>query len=115
MAEVKEIARTAGTLVLAQGGVVRGLTNWGNFLLTKPVKKNQTRYDSGHHFIMRFDASPTVQRLVQKTVAIDPRMIRCGVVKMGGSLRDIVHVPGRVDWRGRKMGTDDVLGAFGRH
>ena len=96
------IARTAGNLILAQGGVVRGITNWGPFLLTKPTKKNQMRHDSGHHFIMRFDASPEVQKLVRKTIAIDPRMIRCGVVKMGERLKDIVDVKGTVDWQRRR-------------
>ena len=96
------IARTAGNLILAQGGVVRGITNWGPFLLTKPTKKNQMRHDSGHHFIMRFDASPAVQRLVRKTIAIDPRMIRCGVVKMGERLKDIVDVKGTVDWQRKR-------------
>ncbi|KAK3166693.1 hypothetical protein OEA41_009818 [Lepraria neglecta] len=100
--EVKEIARTAGTLILAQGGVVRGITNWGPFLLTKRIKKNQMCHDSGHHFIMRFDASPAAQQLVRKTIAIDPRMIRCGVVKMGGRLKDIVDVKGTVDWQRRR-------------
>ncbi|KAL6721684.1 hypothetical protein ACLMJK_000788 [Lecanora helva] len=97
--EVKEIARTAGALILAHGGVVRGITNWGPYLLTKPIKKNQTRHDSGHHFIMRFDASPTVQQLVRKTIAIDPRMVRCGVVKLGSKLKDIVDVKGQVEWQ----------------
>lgn len=96
------MARTAGALVLAQGGVVRGITNWGPFLLTKPVKKNQVRHDSGHHFIMRFDASPKAQELVRKTIAIDPRMVRCGVVKMGSKLRDIVDVKGQVEWQKRR-------------
>lgn len=36
---------------------------------------------------MRFDASPEVQAKVRKTIAIDPRMIRCGVVKMVGGDR----------------------------
>jgi len=39
IAEVKEIARTTGTLILSSRGVIRGLTNWGPFLLTKPVRK----------------------------------------------------------------------------
>jgi len=52
---------------------------------------------------MRFDASPSVQQLVRKTVAIDPRMLRCGVVKMGSTLREIVQVKGTVEWqRNRK-------------
>ncbi len=48
---------------------------------------------------MRFDCSPETQELVKKTVAIDPRMIRCGVVKMGGTLKDIMDVKGTVDWK----------------
>lgn len=84
IAEVKEIALKAGTLLLQNGGVVRSLTNWGPFLLTKPVIKHQLKHDSGHHFILRFDASPQVQEKVRKTIAIDPRMIRCGVVRMVG-------------------------------
>ncbi|KAL9576867.1 MAG: hypothetical protein Q9212_006755 [Teloschistes hypoglaucus] len=82
--EVKEIALKAGTLLLQNGGVIRSLTNWGPFLLAKPVKKHQQTHDSGHHFIMRFDSSPEVQATVRKAIAIDPRMIRCGVVKMVG-------------------------------
>jgi len=58
------------------------------------------RHDSGHHFIMRFDASPATQRLVYKTVAIDPRMIRCGMVRLGETLGKIKDVRGRVEWTG---------------
>ena len=112
------IVRAAGALILAHGGVVRGISNWGLFLLTKTVKKNQTRYDSGHHFILRFDASPAVQELVRKTVAIDPRMLRCGVVKMGkhGSLREVCDVRGKAEWQRRKafgQGEEGVFAGFG--
>lgn len=48
------------------------------------MRKHQQNHDSGHHFILRFDASPQVQEKVRKAIAIDPRMIRCGVVKMVG-------------------------------
>ena len=61
---------------------------------------------------MRFDASPTAQKLVHKTVAIDPRMIRCGVVKMGGKLREVVDVRGKVEWRrGESQGVSELMGA----
>ncbi|KAL8825172.1 MAG: hypothetical protein Q9170_007902, partial [Blastenia crenularia] len=78
------IAQKAGTLLLQNGGVIRSLTNWGPFLLTKPVRKHQQKHDSGHHFVLRFDSSPQVQEKVRKAIAIDPRMIRCGVVRMVG-------------------------------
>lgn len=94
----RRIARTAGSLILASGGVVRGITNWGPYLLTKPVKRHALKHDSGHHFIMRFDASPETQRLVYKTVAIDPRMIRTGMVRIGETLGEISKVGGRADW-----------------
>ena len=47
---------------------------------------------------MRFDASPETQRLVYKTVAIDPRMIRTGMVRIGEKLGEISKVGGRADW-----------------
>ena len=48
---------------------------------------------------MRFDASPGVQELVRKSIAVDPRMVRCGVVKMGGRLDEIADVRGTVEWQ----------------
>ena len=59
---------------------------------------------------MRFDASPSAQQLVRKTVAIDPRMIRCGVVKMGSRLNDIVDVKGTVEWQRSRGSWMDQLG-----
>ena len=47
---------------------------------------------------MRFDASPETQRLVYKTVAVDPRMIRTGMVRIGTTLSEISKVGGRADW-----------------
>jgi len=99
VAEVKEIARTTGALILNSGGVVRGLTNWGTFFLTKPTRKHQATYDSGHHFIMRFDSSPKTQEIVRTTLGLDPRMIKFSVVKMGSTLQEIKDVAGQVEWR----------------
>ncbi len=39
---------------------------------------------------------------MRKTIAIDPRMIRCGVVKMGERLKDIFDVKGTVEWQKRR-------------
>lgn len=55
---------------------------------------------------MRFDASPVTQLEVRKAIAIDPRLIRCGVVKMGSKLRDIAPVEGKVEWMKNKRTTD---------
>lgn len=51
-----------------------------------------------------------MQELVKKTVAIDPRMIRCGVVKMGGRLKDIVDAKGVVEWQRKRK--ERELGSY---
>ncbi|PYH46349.1 mitochondrial 37S ribosomal protein bS6m [Aspergillus saccharolyticus JOP 1030-1] len=106
--EVREIARTAGIQVLRSGGVVRGYTNWGPFRLPKPTTKHQARYTEGHHFIMRFDSSGPVQEAVQRTLKLDPRMIRFSVVKLGDKLEEMRHVEGKVEWNKYRAITDQI-------
>jgi small subunit ribosomal protein S6 len=99
LSEVKEIAKTAGKIVLEQNGVVRGVTNWGTFLLPKPARKLQSVHHKGHHFIMRFDSSPKTQHMLRRTMSLDPRLIRYSIVKMGEKLEEIKDVPGRVPFQ----------------
>lgn len=93
------IAKTAGKIVLDQQGVVRGVSNWGTFLLPKPAKKLQTTHHYGHHFIMRFDASARAQHALRRTMSLDPRLIRYSVVKMGTKFEEIKDVPGTANFR----------------
>jgi small subunit ribosomal protein S6 len=92
------IARTAGNQVLTAGGVVRGITNWGTFLLPKPARKQGATYHNGHYFIMRFDSSAKTQHAVKRTLGLDPRMIRYSMVKVGTTLDEVKDVGGKVDW-----------------
>ncbi|GAB7345659.1 hypothetical protein MBLNU457_3947t1 [Dothideomycetes sp. NU457] len=108
LAEVREIAKTTGTLIINSGGVVRGITNWGTFLLPKPLRRHNSLYHAGHYFIVRFDASARTQHAVRRTMGLDPRMIRYSVVKMGSKLGEISDVPGTVEWWGSRK---DVLNA----
>lgn len=98
IANGSRIARTAGGEVLRSGGVVRGITNWGAFRLPRPTTKHQARHTDGHHFIMRFDSSAQVQQNIRRTLALDPRMIRHSVVKLGNKLDEIKDVQGHVVW-----------------
>ena len=98
MSNLQRIASTAGRLVLSRNGVVRGVTNWGTFLLPKPLRRYQTLHHTGHYFVMRFDSSAQTQHDVQKTLKLDPRLIRYGVVKMGQTLKDISDIGGKVTW-----------------
>ncbi|OJJ63638.1 hypothetical protein ASPSYDRAFT_38233 [Aspergillus sydowii CBS 593.65] len=96
--EVRDIARNTGTLVLRSGGVIRGFTNWGVFRLPRTTTKHQARYTDGHHFIMRFDAASPVQLGIRRTLALDPRMIRFSVIKLGDKLEEVKDVGGKVEW-----------------
>lgn len=96
--EIKDIARSTGNIVLNSGGVVRGITNWGTFLLPKPARKQGAIYNEGHYFILRFDSSAKTQHMVRRTLGLDPRMIRYSVVKMGSKLDEIKDVGGKAEW-----------------
>ncbi|KAF8465315.1 37S ribosomal protein Mrp17, partial [Kalaharituber pfeilii] len=93
--EVREIAKTAGMIVLNSGGVVRGYTNWGILLLPARARKHQAYYSHGHYFVMRFDASGQTQQVVRNTLGLDPRMIKFSVVKLGERLDQIAGVKGK--------------------
>ena len=92
------ITRTTGNIVLASGGVVRGITNWGTFLLPYPARKQGATYNAGHYFILRFDSSGQTQHAVRRTLGLDPRMIRYSVVKMGEKFEEISKVGGKAQW-----------------
>ncbi|KAK5731035.1 hypothetical protein LTR15_000973 [Elasticomyces elasticus] len=94
----QQIAKTTGNIILSRGGVIRGITNWGTFLLPKPARKQGAIYDQGHYFILRFDSGAQTQHAVRRTLGLDPRMIRYSVVKMGSKLEEIADVAGKAEW-----------------
>ena len=93
--------------VLSAGGVVRGVTNWGTFLLPRPLRVHQVLHHRGHYFIMRFDSSGRTQHVVRRTIGLDPRMIRYSVVKLGFTLDAIKDVGGLAGW-GSKLRQADA-------
>ncbi|EPE29536.1 Ribosomal protein S6 [Glarea lozoyensis ATCC 20868] len=103
LAEVKEIARTTGSLILRSGGTIRGLNNWGVFSLPKRTRKHQAQHTDGHYFVMRYDASSKIQEDVRTTLGLDPRMIKFTSVKLGdGTLAALSKVSGDVKWDRRE-------------
>ncbi|KAI0017551.1 ribosomal protein S6 [Xylariomycetidae sp. FL0641] len=99
LAEVREIVLGAGQLILQQQGVIRGLSNWGEFLLPKAVSVHQMRHHTGHYFAMRFDASVATQEAVRSMLRQDPRMIRHASVKLGDGRLETSARFGDVEWR----------------
>ncbi|KAF2667227.1 37S ribosomal protein-like protein Mrp17 [Microthyrium microscopicum] len=97
--EAKDIARTAGTIILQRGGVVRGLTNWGVFALPKPMRASAgaQKHHAGQYFIMRFDASAKAQDTMKAMLKMEPRLLRFSVVKLGHTLKHISNVGGQAE------------------
>lgn len=118
LSEIKEIARTTGQQVLRSRGVIRGITNWGPFLLPKPTTKHQSQHHQGHYFIMRFDSSAETQHSIRRSLGLDPRMIRFSVVKIGDKLRGkqgaMESITGQVDWMSPKEDLD-MMNFASRH
>ena len=48
---------------------------------------------------MRYDCAASTQQNVRKMLALDPRVVKFGVVKMGRTLEEIKGVEGAVRWR----------------
>jgi small subunit ribosomal protein S6 len=126
------IARSAGNLILQNGGVLRGITNWGISALPKPLRNKSgssllspaalaeksnpysaqlsNKHTVGHYFIMRFDSSAKVQHTLRKTWASDPRLLRFSVVKMGEKLGEICEVGGKAEEWGHAVGSEGSTG-----
>ncbi|KAF4119797.1 NADH dehydrogenase [Geosmithia morbida] len=99
LSEVKEIAHTIGSLVLKNGGVVRGISNWGVFSLPRPISIHQMKHTHGHYFVMRYDSSTRVHQEVRSTLRLEPRMIRAGHVKLGDGKLETLSRFGMPKWR----------------
>ncbi|KAF4961072.1 hypothetical protein FSARC_10306 [Fusarium sarcochroum] len=99
LSEVKEIAQTVGSLVLKNGGVVRGLANWGVFSLPKPISVHQMKHTHGHYFVMRYDAASKVHQDVRNTLRLEPRMIRAAHVKLGDGKLETLARFGQPKWK----------------
>lgn len=82
--EAADVVRHIGKLVLNNRGVIRNVDNWGVRYLPKIWNKNREAHILGAHFYMKFDASPAVQREVQRALQADARMLRSTIVKLGG-------------------------------
>ncbi|KZZ99610.1 37S ribosomal protein Mrp17 [Moelleriella libera RCEF 2490] len=99
LGEVKEIAQAVGSLVLKNGGVVRGIANWGIFSLPKPVSVHQMKHTHGHYFAMRYDSSTQVHEDLRTTLRLEPRMIRAAHVKLGNGKLNTLAAFGPPIWR----------------
>jgi ribosomal protein S6 len=103
LAEVKEIATTVGSMILRNGGVIRGINNWGIFSLPKPVSAHQMRHTYGHYFVMRYDSSTSVHETIRTTLRLEPRMIRSTHAKLGDGKLETIGRIGAPKWT-TKMG-----------
>jgi ribosomal protein S6 len=86
-------------MVLNNGGVVRGLSNWGVFALPRPVSVHQMRHTHGHYFVMRYDSSTQTHHELRAALRLEPRMIRSAHVKLGDGKLETLSRFGAPKWR----------------
>ncbi|KAI0390397.1 ribosomal protein S6 [Xylariaceae sp. FL0594] len=98
LAEVREIVLAAGQLVLQRKGVIRGISNWGEFMLPRSLSVHQARHTTGHYFAIRFDSSVATQEELRRMLRLDPRMIRHSTVKIGDGKLETLSRMGAIDW-----------------
>jgi len=98
LTEVKEIASTVGSMVVRNGGVVRGIANWGVFSLPRPISVHQMKHTHGHYFVMRYDSSSKVHNDLRTTLRLEPRMIRSAHVKLGDGKLETMSKFGPPKW-----------------
>jgi small subunit ribosomal protein S6 len=68
-------------------------------MLPRAISRNQARYTKGHYFVLRYDAGIRTHHDVSRTLAVDPRVIRAGVVKLGNGKLETLSKFGAVDWK----------------
>lgn len=85
--------------MLRNGGVVRGIANWGVFSLPRPISIHQMRHTNGHYFVMRYDASAKVHQDLRNTLRLEPRMIRAAHVKLGDGKLETLSRFGPPKWK----------------
>ncbi|KAG2186300.1 hypothetical protein INT43_002738 [Umbelopsis isabellina] len=88
-----DLLKTSASQVLDKGGVVRGFENWGSRNLPHRIKRHQQYFDSGHYWLMHFDANPGTVQDLGKKLRVDPRVLRHTVVKLGSKLEHITARP----------------------
>ncbi|KAJ3402934.1 hypothetical protein CcCBS67573_g09395 [Chytriomyces confervae] len=86
---VKPLMKTAATLVLDNGGVVRGFQRLQSQDLPYRMRRHQEVFSHGVTWAMQFDASPANMAGLRRALAYDERVIRYTVVKLADSLKDV--------------------------
>lgn len=85
-------------MVVRNGGVVRGIANWGVFSLPRPISVHQMKHTHGHYFVMRYDSSSKVHQNLRTTLRLEPRMIRSAHVKLGDGKLETLSTFGAPKW-----------------
>ncbi|KAG0224281.1 hypothetical protein BGW42_005212 [Actinomortierella wolfii] len=98
-ANIKDLVKQTSLTVMNKGGVVRALKPWGDKQLPYRIRKHQEYHNEGFHWVMQFDANPTVVAELNKKLNVDPRVLRHTVIKLGSKLENVVQSPEKTGLR----------------
>ncbi|KAJ1971308.1 hypothetical protein H4R35_005342 [Dimargaris xerosporica] len=89
---MKDLLKTSAVKVLDKGGAVRGFSYFGNKTLPHRIKRHQEYHNQGRYWMMHFDCNPLVLHDLEKSLKLDPRVLRHNVVKVKDSLQTFNYV-----------------------
>ncbi|KAJ1900875.1 hypothetical protein LPJ66_001149 [Kickxella alabastrina] len=86
------LKRSAET-VLDRGGAVRGFVNMGRDQpLPYRMKRHMEYHTRGSFWLMHYYSNPNTSSVLMSQLKLDPRIIRCNVVKVTDRLSEMVSV-----------------------
>lgn len=71
--------------ILASGGVVCNIENWGNQPVAQPIRKHKQWHTQGHWFRLTYAASPIVVQKISSALRTDETVIRTVCEKLGNT------------------------------
>ncbi|KAJ2722199.1 hypothetical protein GGI07_003476 [Coemansia sp. Benny D115] len=87
---MKTLLRRSTETVLDRGGAVRGFVNMGrNQPLPYRMKRHMEYHTHGSYWLMHYYSNPKTADVLMSQLKLDPRVIRCNLVKVTDKLGEM--------------------------
>ncbi|KAJ1857147.1 hypothetical protein LPJ73_002088 [Coemansia sp. RSA 2703] len=87
---MRTLVRRSTETVLDRGGAVRGYVNMGrNQPLPYRMKRHMEYHTHGTFWLMHYFSNPKTSNVLMSQLKLDPRVIRCNVVKVTDKVGDM--------------------------
>ncbi|KAJ1957842.1 30S ribosomal protein S6 [Linderina pennispora] len=93
-ANMAALLKRSAETVLDRGGAVRGFVNLGRDQpLPYRMKRHMEYHTHGSFWLMHYYSNPKTTGVLMSQLKLDPRIVRCNVVKVTDKLEEMVALP----------------------